>query len=407
MKVLLIHNQYKQSGGEDAVFKSETDLLVNYGHQVDNLVYDNSVIETLSDKIISGLKVIYNSDTAHDLSLKIRDFKPDVIHVHNFLPLVSPSIFFVAKKWKIPVVLTLHNYRLICPSATLFCNGEIYEKSINSVFPIDAIWKGVYRNSRIQTAAVAVMTAVHNILGTWRNHVSCYISLTQFAKEKILNSTLNIPEDKFIVKPNFAVDWGHGIEKRENYFLFIGRLTEEKGIRTVLNAAKSHKFKLMIIGDGPLKKLVEDAAIETPTISYLGYQSKWNVVSYLKKCKALIFPSIWYEGFPLTIVEAFSTGAPVIASDLGSMSEIIQHEVNGLHFKPGDERDLISKVIQITESDELAKRLSDHARMSYTRLYTPEQNYAQLVGVYEKVLQQQEYFKPAMQWYSLTQSKHW
>ena len=158
MKVLLIHNRYKQPGGEDAVFESESKLLASHGHEVDNLIYENSVIETFYDKLISGLKVVYNSDTAHDVAIKIRDFKPDIIHVHNILPLVSPSIFYIAKKWKIPVVVTLHNYRLICPSATLFYNGAIYEKSIGSLFPFKAIWKGVYRKSSIQTAAGAALS---------------------------------------------------------------------------------------------------------------------------------------------------------------------------------------------------------------------------------------------------------
>ncbi len=405
MRVLLIHNQYKQRGGEDVVFKSESDLLLKHGHQVDNLVYDNSNIETVYDKLKSGLKLIYNPDTAHDIGVKIRDFKPDVIHVHNILPLVSPSIFYVAKKWNIPLVLTLHNYRLICPSATLFYKGKIYEKSINSILPLGAIWRGVYRNSRIQTAAVAVMTAIHNILGTWRNHIDCYITLTEFARKKIINSTLSIPEHKFVVKPNFAEDCGSGSDHREDYFLFVGRLTEEKGLRTLLNAAKAHSFKLTIIGDGPLKHLVETSVKENPSITYLGYQSREHVINYLKKCKAFIFPSIWYEGFPVIIVEALSTGTPIIASDLGSMSEIIENEVNGMHFMPGDEHDLISRIIQMTNNDELARRLSDNARLSYKKLYTPEQNYTELVGIYKNVLQNRECLKPDLQEYSLTESE--
>jgi len=402
MRILLIHNQYKQSGGEDVVFKSESDLLLKHGHQVDNLVYDNSIIETIYDKLMSGLKLIYNPDTAHDLFVKIRDFKPDIIHVHNILPLVSPSIFYVARKWNIPLVLTLHNYRLICPSATLFFKGKIYEKSIHSILPFDAIWKGVYRNSSIQTAAVALMTAVHNIIGTWKNQVDCFITLTEFARKKIINSTLSIPENKLVVKPNFAEDCGYGSDHREDYFLFVGRLTEEKGIRTLLNAAKTNNFKLMIIGDGPLKELVEAAVKETPSITYLGFQPRDNVINYLKKCKALIFPSIWYEGFPVIMVEALSTGTPIIASDLGSMSEIIEHGVNGLHFKPGDEQNLISRIIQMKDSDELSSRLCDNARLSYKRLYTPDRNYSKLVGIYENVLQRREIFKPDLHRYSWT-----
>jgi glycosyltransferase involved in cell wall biosynthesis len=386
MKILLVHNLYKQAGGEDSVFRAERDLLRRQGHMVDELVYDNSVIQSFSDKWRSGLKAIYNPASAQDITLRIKNFKPDVIHVHNFLPLVSPSIFFAAKRSKVPVVLTLHNYRLICPSATLFYDGQIYEKSIHAIFPLHAIWKGVYRNSRIQTAAVACMTAIHSLLGTWRSKIDCYIMLTQFAKDKIQSSSLSIPKEKVIVKSNFSEDFGKGNTKRQDYFLFVGRLTEEKGIRTLLYAANLNNFKLVIIGDGPLRGLVENSCLLNTNIFYAGFQSKLKVINYLKECRALIFPSIWYEGFPVTIVEAFSTGTPVIASDIGSMHEIIQHEENGLHFIPGDERDLVLKMRQLLEDDVLHKKLSNNARLSYINYYTPENNYNQLMRVYKKAI---------------------
>ncbi len=386
MRILILHNLYKQAGGEDAVFRAERGLLRRYGHEVDEILFDNADIKTFYDTWITGLKLIYNPDSTRSISDKINSFEPDIIHVHNFLPLMSPSVFFVARKRKIPVVLTLHNYRLICPSATLYFDGQIYEKSIHSIFPFDAIWKGVYRNSRIQTAAVALMTLIHSILGTWRNRVDAYITLTQFAKKKILNSTLDIPKNKLMVKANFSDDYGEGAIKRKNYFLFVGRLTGEKGIETLLTAANLHNFKLVIIGDGPLKGLVENACLLNPNISYVGFQSKLSVIHYLKACKALIFPSIWYEGFPVTIAEAFSTGTPVIASNIGSMSEIIQHEQNGLHFKAGDEKDLVAKIVQLEEDEELRRKLSSHARECYRCSFSPEHNYDQLIHIYKKVI---------------------
>src|SRR5258705_8708503 len=155
MKILLIHNMYKQPGGENSIFQSEGELLSRYGHFVERLVFDNAKIKSIADKLLSGLKIIYNPESARELKRKIEHFNPDIIHVHNFVPLASPAIFFVAKKYNVPVILTLHNYRLICPSATLFYKRKIYEKSIRSIFPVDAILKGVYRNSQIQTAAVA------------------------------------------------------------------------------------------------------------------------------------------------------------------------------------------------------------------------------------------------------------
>jgi glycosyltransferase involved in cell wall biosynthesis len=386
MRVLLIHNRYQQSGGEDSVYQAESSLLKQYGHEVEHLQYENSLIKNLWDKCISGIFTIYNPVSAHVLKAKILEFNPDVIHVHNFLPLISPSIFFLAQKLDIPIVLTLHNYRLICPSATLFFKGKIYEKSIHSKFPIDAIWKGVYRDSRIQTAIVVIMMAINNGLGTWKDKVSGYIALTRFAKEKFVNSSISISESKIFVKPNFVVDEGKGIFIRENFFLFVGRLTPEKGIATLLDAANLYRFKLVIIGDGPMKKVVEAAVKRNSAITYLGLQPRHAVVNYLKRCKALLFPSIWYEGFPVTIVEAFSAGTPVIASNLGSMKEIIQNKVNGLHFKPGDALDLISKIVFISENENLAQDMANHARMCYEENYTPAKNYEQLEHVYKSVI---------------------
>lgn len=386
MKILLIHNRYQQPGGEDSVFQAENDLLSGYGHEIDQMVLDNSSIKTVFDRCLSGLKTLYNPDSARLLKTKIQSFHPDVIHVHNFFPLVSASIFFMAKRLGIPVVVTLHNYRLICPSATLFYQGRIYEKSIHSIFPFDAILKGVYRNSKVQTAAVALMTAVHRLLGTWKNKIDVYIVLTQFAKEKFEESTLAILVEKLVVKPNFVKDCGRGNTGRDDFFLFVGRLTEEKGIRTLLKAAKLYKFNLTIVGDGPLRNVVEDYASQCANICYPGFQDKSVVMNYMKKCKALIFPSIWYEGFPVTILEAFSAGTPVIASRLGSMKEIVSDRVNGLHFEPGNANDLGSKIIEMTTDKKLAGELSDQARQTYLNQYTPDRNYSQLMGIYRWVI---------------------
>jgi glycosyltransferase involved in cell wall biosynthesis len=389
MRILLIHNRYKQYGGEDAVLKAESAMLAGFGNEVVQMVLDNSVIKTFLDKCLFGLKTIYNPESAHALQTRIAEFSPDVIHVHNFLPLVSPSVFIMARKSGVPVVLSLHNYRMLCPSATLFYNGQIYEKSIHSFFPFDAVWKGVYRNSKVETAIVAIMLLSHRLLGTWKHKVSGYIALSHFGRKKFENSILNIAPYKMFVKSNFVEDCGNGDANRENFFLYVGRLTQEKGIDTLLKAANSHNFKLVIIGDGPMNKCVEDAALQNPNISFLGFQPKPVIISYLKKCKAMIFPSIWYETYPVTILEALSTGTPVIASNLGSMMEMIQNEKTGLHFEPGNEKDLVSKIIKITNEGGFTKSLSDNARKTYLENYTPEKNYSILMNIYNTVIERQ------------------
>jgi len=283
MRILLLHNRYKYAGGEDKVFESEGELLSNHNHEVERLVFDNSLIETGLDKIMSGINGIYNLRSANVVDKKIKEFKPDIIHVHNFVPLASPSIFYAAKRNKVPVVLTLHNYRLICPSATLYYDHRIYEKSLRSFFPVDAIVKGVYRNSILQTAAIALMTSIHNLIGTWRNKVDKFITLTAFARSKFLESRVNASSDQFMLKPNFIDDPGNGRETREDFFLFVGRLSEEKGIRVLLNAFKSSDLNLVIIGDGPMRAEVESVVKERKNIQHLGFQPKAVIMDNLKR----------------------------------------------------------------------------------------------------------------------------
>lgn len=386
MKIILVHNKYKEGGGEDLVFWSEGELLAAHGHQVEYMLFDNREIKTTIDKWLSGIKVIYNPASSKRLRQVIETFRPDIIHVHNFVPLASPSIFFTAKKYNIPVVATLHNYRLICPGGILFYNHSIYEKSIHADFPWDAIIKGIYRNSSLQTAALAAATRLHNRLGTWRDKVDKFIVLTDFAKKKFKDSILKTSPDAFVVKPNFVVDRGIGQRDREDFFLYAGRLIKEKGIETLLKSTKIFDYKLTIIGDGPMRREVEHAAETNANVSYLGFQSTEVIVNYLKKCKALIFPSTWYEGFPMIILEAFSTGTPVIASRLGAMEEIVQHNVNGLHVNPGEADDLVDKLKRAMTETDLMRRLSMQARDIYLTHYTPRINYDFLINIYTQVL---------------------
>jgi glycosyltransferase involved in cell wall biosynthesis len=387
MRILLLHNKYQYAGGEDKVFEAEGELLSKHNHQVERIVFDNSSITTGMDKLLSGIMGVYNFKSANVVNKKMKEFKPDILHVHNFVPLASPSIFYVAKRNKVPVVLTLHNYRLICPSATLYHNHRIYEKSIKSIFPFDAIIKGVYRNSVIQTAGVAVMITLHNLIGTWKNKVDKFITLTTFARTKFLDSRIKASTDQFMLKPNFIDDPGNGKESREDFFLFVGRLSEEKGIRVLLNAFRRIDEKLVIIGDGPLQSEVESVVKVRSNILYLGFQPKAAIMDHLKRTKALIVPSTWYEGFPLTILEALATGTPVIGSRLGGIAEIVTDKFNGLLFEPGDEDSLIHSLNELKKQDQ--KVLSINARNCYLEHYTPERNYKILMDIYQAAMARQ------------------
>jgi glycosyltransferase involved in cell wall biosynthesis len=386
MNILILHNRYQQRGGEDTVFENESLLLTEHGHTVSHLIFTNEDIKSTTDKLIAGIRGIYHSGSGKKLEDKIRECNPDIIHVHNFFPLASPAIFSVAEKYQIPVVVTLHNFRLICPSTFLYFNNAVYENSIRKVFPLDAIVKGVYRNSAVQTAAVVLMTGIHKLLGTWRTKVDKYVILTDFARQKFLHSSLNLREDQISVKPNFVYDVGVGDKRRNDVFLFLGRLSDEKGIDVLLQAADLHGFSLKIIGDGPLREQVEQRAARNPRIQYLGFRNREAITAELKKCKALVLPSVWYEGLPMTILEAFSTGTPVIASNLGGPAEIIADGVNGLHFRPGDAQDLVNKIRRLSSDPQLAQQLGIQARRTYEAQYTPEKNYAMLLQVYGEAI---------------------
>lgn len=386
MRILLIHNKYKQPGGEDGVFKAEGELLASFGHTVDGIVLDNSVIGGFLNKCLNGLRLLYNPKSAKLISKKIESFKPDVIHVHNFVPLVSPAVFWVADRYKVPVVLTLHNFRLICPSATLFHKNFVYEDSLKSVFPIDAICKGVYRDSIIETAILATAISFHHMIGTWRNKVDFYISLTSFARDKFVNARMPLPAEKVLVKPNSVQDCGMGQARRRDHFLFVGRLVEEKGLRTLLQAAQLYPFRLIIIGDGPLQDEVIEHTKVNPNVAYLGPQNKATVISHMKACAALVFPSLWYEGLPLTMIEAFSAGTPVIATNHGAMQELIQHGVNGLLYEPGRERELVHCIEDIMNERVDVNEISEKARATYLRYFTPERNYNLLLTIYNRAI---------------------
>ncbi|QIL77541.1 glycosyltransferase family 4 protein [Hymenobacter sp. HDW8] len=386
MRILLLHNRYQQAGGEDVVFRAELELLRAHGHPVDTLEFDNDNIQSAWDKLLTGARSLYNPSSARLLKKTIEDFRPDIIHLHNFFPVGSPSLLYAAAAAGVPVVMTLHNYRLICPSAILYTDGQIYEKSVHQLFPWDAIKRGVYRNSRMQTASVAVMTGVHKLLGTWREKVDRYLVLTDFARNIIINSSLKLRPEQVVVKVNSVPDCGIGPAQRSAQLLFVGRLTPEKGILVLLDAAEKGKFPLHIIGDGPLRAEVEEWAARCSFITYTGFSTRATVALALQHARALVVASTWYEGMPLVVLEAFAAGTPVIASRLGGLGELIQHETNGLHFEAGNADSLITQAQRLCTDAELAATLGQNARKSYDTRYSPERNYQQLVSIYQSVL---------------------
>lgn len=380
MKILLIHTKYQQPGGEDTVVQQELDLLKEH-HCVETLFFQN--IGGLQGAF-QFLTSLWNLKAAVQIRNHIKQFQPDVIHVHNWHFASGPIIFRVARKMKIPVVHTLHNYRLLCPSAILLHNNALFTESLHQNFPWTAVQKKVYRDSRFQTFWLAFIVWFHKKIGTW-NSIDKYICLTPFAVELFQQSKIGLDESKFTVKPNFTNNSSELTEiTRDDHFLFIGRLSEEKGIQTLIDAFKASNHQLRIAGDGPMKEQVLVAQNEFDNIQYLGSLSKEEVISELQRTQALIFPSIWFEGMPMTIIESLGCGTPVIASNLGAMKSMIQENKNGFLFIPRESKDLLLKIEQfvaLTKEEKIA--------MQENAFNTFKQNYS--------VDKQMEYFKDIYQ----------
>ncbi len=387
MRILLVHNRYIRYGGEDATFESERDLLTKNGHHVECLVFDNENLDRLVDKVKIGFGLLYNSKSKNTLSKFIDRFNPDIIHVHNFFYRASPSIFFVSRKRNIPTFVTLQNYRLICAGGFLMRDSSICELCVNGNFPLHGIRYRCHRNSYVQSAHLVLATGLHKVLDTWNYKAINFIAVTEFSRDKYLNSSLKLDPERIRVKPNSVEDLGEGdVNKRGESYLFIGRLSKEKGIDVLLDAFRSSPYQLDIIGDGPLQKAVQDAEQKHSNIKYLGFRKKDFITKKLKKAKALVFPSVWYEGLPITILEAFSTGTPVIISDLGNLNEIVTNNYNGLVFEPNNAMDLKERMQDFAINNLDYRLMYQNARATYLLKYTPQVNYENLVKMYKDAI---------------------
>jgi glycosyltransferase involved in cell wall biosynthesis len=380
LNILQVHNFYQQPGGEDQVYAAEFDLLTRHGHAVRQYLAHNSEVRQMHGLELAW-RTIWNSRTYGEAREIIRQFRPDVVHCHNTFPIISPAIYYAARREAVPVVQTLHNYRLICPAATLYRDGHVCQDCVPHLVPYDAVLHRCYRNHRAGSAVVASMLAVHRFAKTWTKQVSTYIALTEFARSKLVEGGL--PPEKIVVKPNFLVDDPGVGDGSGSFALFVGRLSEEKGLKTLLKAWREVRdIRLKIVGDGPLADFVKAEAKELPNVSVLGYCDRTRVIEYMQSAAFVVMPSEWYEGFPMTAVEAMACGTPVLASDLGSLRELISEGINGAKFAVGDPyelaraaRELLTKT---TSSGDLRKR----TRLRYEEQYTPKRNYNLLMEIY-------------------------
>ena len=382
MKILIAHNYYQQAGGEDHCVTAEVAMLRDHGHEVIRYNLHNDSIDSMS-RLQVGLRTIWSRTSYHEIQELIRTSRPDIVHFNNTFPLISPAAYYAARAENVPVVQTLHNFRLLCPNALFFRNGQVCEDCLGKSIPWPGVLHKCYRGSLAASATVATMLATHRAMGTWRNAVDAYIALTEFGRQKFI--TGGLPADKIFVKPNFVYpDPGPGTGKGR-YAVFVGRLSEEKGIETLLTAWKSLGgiVALKIVGDGPLAGAVAQAATSDSGIEWLGSQPLEVVYPMIGDAMFLVLPSQCYETFPRVLIEAYAKGTPVIASNLGAMATVVDHGRTGLHFRPGDAADLVAQVHRLLADPLELNRIRQTVRQEYEEHYTAQSNYHTLMAIYE------------------------
>jgi glycosyltransferase involved in cell wall biosynthesis len=383
VKILILHNFYQQKGGEDEIFDTEASLLASHGHEVIRHTVHNDAVKEMGQLQVAAATV-WNTQSYRELRELARREKPDVAHFHNTFPLISPAGYHAMKDEGVPVIQTLHNYRLLCPSAIFFRDGRVCEDCLHKSIPWPGVVHKCYRGSLPASATVATMLTTHNALGTWHKKVDLFIAYSQFARQKFIEA--GYPQSKLVFKtnclhPSPAVGQGRG-----DYGLFVGRLTVEKGVRTLLEAWEklAGAVPLKIIGDGPLADEVVRRSSKNAGVEFLGRRPLSEVYDLMGDARFLVMPSQWYETFGRVIIEAFAKGTPVIASKIGAVGELVAHQHTGLHFAAGNAHDLAAQVLWLKGHPEDQQRMRLTVRQEFENKYTADANYQTLISIYQK-----------------------
>ncbi len=389
MRVLLVHCFYRSSApsGEDSVYRNEKKLLEDHGYDVITYEKYNDDLDNLSPikKMAAGMEFIWSSRALREISEILATHSPDIAHFHNIFPQISSSAFLACKRYGVPVVQTLHNFRYICPAGLLQRDNKPCEKCIDGTLLYSLIHK-CYRNSFVATLPMAAMIATNRLLGSFKNNVDHYITLTNFAKSRFVAGGL--PPEKISVKPNFINEIDAFEPICGDYAVYVGRLTQEKGIATLIEACKQTKnIPVKIVGDGELRGSLETICIQHDlNVEFLGFQHKESVMSLIKKSRLLIMPSECYEGFPVTIAEAYACGKPVLGSKIGSLDEIIIEGITGRKFDFGSANSLSKTMIDMWFDLESLKFMSLQSRVAFDTLYNPEVNLKILSEIYNSLI---------------------
>jgi glycosyltransferase involved in cell wall biosynthesis len=382
---LLIHNYYREPGGEDDVLESEKSLLSSRGHTVTEYLRRNQEISTyhVLSKALLPAKIVWAWDTHRALKELLRKSKPDVAHFHNTFPLVSPAAYYACRDAGVPVVQMLHNSRLLCPAGTFFRDGEVCEECLGKRFTWPGIVHGCFHGSPLQTSGVSGMLAIHSLLGTWNHLVGMYVVFTEFHRRKFIEGGLR-PE-RIAVKPHFLISDPGARTGDGGYALFVGRMVPEKGIQVLTEAWRDLKIPLKIRGEGPLLGLAQELARENPFVEVVPRPSREEYFALVRGARFLVWPSVYNEAFGRIILDAFASGVPVLASRLDTCTELVSENV-GLHFAAGDPNDLAATAQRAWDNPSEMRKLGDGARAEYESKYTAKRNYQLLMDIYERVL---------------------
>ena len=382
MRILLAHNEYQQRSGEDAVFRNEAALLASAGHDVKLVIVSNDNIKSKWDQLVVAARLASNHRGVSVVTAAIQEFRPDIVHVHNFFPLISPAIYTACRDANVPVVQTLHNYRPLCAAGTLERLGRDCRLCVHGS-PIWGVVHRCYRGSLLGSASVARMIAVHRARGTWATKVDRYIALSEFGKR--LFSSAGFPEDRIDIKPNFSSDPGDAqVGSPRRGVLFVGRVSHEKGIQYLVDACVSAGHQLRIIGTGPDLSTIRDR--NHPNVQFLGSLSREDVLTEMKRSAVVAAPSVWPEPFGLVVIEALSCATPVVATNVGAFPEIVEDGITGIIVPPSDVRALALGITTLLDNPAKAQEMGRAARKAYLSKYTGARNLQILETIYTRTM---------------------
>lgn len=388
MKILIVHNEYRNRGGEDTVVNAEAEMLRAAGHSITEYFLSNRDIApaSLAARAELAANTMWSFESARGIKeLILRDL-PDIAHFHNTFPLISPSAYSVCREFGVPVVQSIHNYRIICPGGILFRDGRACEKCIGKATSWPGIAHACYHESRLQTGVVAAMNLLHRELGTWKEAVNVYVAPSRFTRDKLVQGGL--PAKKIVIKPHFVSPDPGCRATNEGYAVFAGRLSEEKGLRTLLKAWNllGSNHPLRIIGGGPLRQELEAECerLGLQNVMFTGEVPRAETVEAIKRARFLVAPSECYEGFSMTVAEALACGIPVIASGHGGLAEVVEDNRTGLLFKPTDDHDLAVKIDWAFEHAMQLEEMGHAARAKFEVEFTAERNLPRLLSIYEQ-----------------------